>query len=197
MEHLSNMKRLRVLFNPNVLWFYLKQAIFALRYKKNISIKHFSLMIETGAVFSCHEDGRIKLGRKFCIRKGADIEVYKGATIEIGDNVFINKNSSIVSRYGIKIGDNCMIGEMVNIYDHDHAFHKYETPFYQQGFIGAPVTIGNNVWIGSGAFIRRGVEIGDNVVIGAATMVTENIPSNTVAYSRNELLMKPLPSQGC
>jgi len=46
----------------------------------------------------------------------------------------------------------------------------------------APVTIGNNVWIGGGTIIMPGVKIGDNVVIGAGSVVTKDIPSNKVSY---------------
>lgn len=45
----------------------------------------------------------------------------------------------------------------------------------------APVSIGDNVWIGGGAVIMPGVTIGDNVVIGAGSVVTKDIPSDTIA----------------
>ena len=45
----------------------------------------------------------------------------------------------------------------------------------------APVTIGDNVWIGGGAIIMPGVTIGDNVVIGAGSVVTRDIPSDKIA----------------
>ncbi len=45
----------------------------------------------------------------------------------------------------------------------------------------APVTIGDNVWIGGGAILMPGITIGDNVVIGAGSVVTRDIPSDSVA----------------
>ncbi|TEZ49613.1 maltose O-acetyltransferase [Escherichia coli] len=44
-----------------------------------------------------------------------------------------------------------------------------------------PITIGNNVWIGSHVVINPGVTIGDNSVIGAGSIVTKDIPPNVVA----------------
>ncbi|SUG25694.1 galactoside O-acetyltransferase [Salmonella enterica subsp. arizonae] len=44
-----------------------------------------------------------------------------------------------------------------------------------------PVTIGNNVWIGSQVVINPGVTIGDNSVIGAGSVVTKDIPPDVVA----------------
>lgn len=46
----------------------------------------------------------------------------------------------------------------------------------------APVTIGNNVWIGGGSILLPGVTIGDNVTIGAGSVVTKNIPDNVLAF---------------
>lgn len=45
----------------------------------------------------------------------------------------------------------------------------------------APITIGNNVWIGGSVVILPGITIGDNVVIGAGSVVTKNIPANSLA----------------
>ncbi len=45
-----------------------------------------------------------------------------------------------------------------------------------------PVTIGNNVWIGSNVVVMPGVTIGDNTVIGAGSVVTKDIPANVVAF---------------
>ena len=45
----------------------------------------------------------------------------------------------------------------------------------------APVTIGNNVWIGGGAILLPGVIIGDNTTIGAGSVVTKSIPDNCIA----------------
>lgn len=45
----------------------------------------------------------------------------------------------------------------------------------------APVTIGNNVWIGGNVTILPGVTIGDNTTIGAGSVVTKDIPANVVA----------------
>lgn len=46
----------------------------------------------------------------------------------------------------------------------------------------APVTIGDDVWIGGGAILLPGVTIGNNVVIGAGSVVTHSLPDNVVAF---------------
>lgn len=44
-----------------------------------------------------------------------------------------------------------------------------------------PITVGNDVWIGAGVSVLPGVTIGDNCVIGAGSVVSKDIPSNSVA----------------
>ena len=59
-----------------------------------------------------------------------------------------------------------------------------------------PVTLGNNVWIGDGAKVCKGVTIGDNSVIGAGSIVTSDIPANSIAAGNPARVIKPLdPSQ--
>ena len=45
-----------------------------------------------------------------------------------------------------------------------------------------PIKVGNNVWFGGNVVVLPGVTIGDNVTIGAGSVVTKDIPSNTIAY---------------
>ena len=44
-----------------------------------------------------------------------------------------------------------------------------------------PIVIGDNVWIGANCVILPGVKIGSNVVIGAGSIVTKEIPNDSVA----------------
>ena len=53
---------------------------------------------------------------------------------------------------------------------------------YQGAQYSLPVHIGENVWIGANVTVLPGVTIGDNAVIGANSLVTKDIPANTVAY---------------
>jgi acetyltransferase-like isoleucine patch superfamily enzyme len=45
-----------------------------------------------------------------------------------------------------------------------------------------PIRVGNNVWFGGGVKVLPGVTIGDNCVIGAGSVVTHDIPANSLAY---------------
>lgn len=102
------------------------------------------------------------------------------AEIVIGDDGWLNNSTSLCAVQSIRIGDRCRIGDLVAIMDTD--FHEIN-PASRDRSVGTvkPVTIGNNVWIGSRAMILKGASIGDNSVIGAMSVVTSNIPANCVA----------------
>jgi maltose O-acetyltransferase len=55
-----------------------------------------------------------------------------------------------------------------------------------------PVIIGDNVWIGGSVTILPGVTIGDNVTIGAGSVVTKDIPSNSIAVGNPCKVIKTL-----
>ncbi len=101
-----------------------------------------------------------------------------GCNIHIGNNFFANFNLTILDEAPVTIGDNVFIGPNVSIYT---ACHPIEANVRNTGVEWAePVTIGNSVWIGGSATILPGVTIGDNCVIGAGSVVTKDVPANTV-----------------
>lgn len=100
-----------------------------------------------------------------------------GKNITIGKNVFFNINCSFQDRGGIIIGDGVFIGQNVIISTLNHGINlKDRNTTYP-----SKVVIGNNVWIGSGANILPGISIGDNSIIGAGSVVSKDIPSNSIA----------------
>jgi len=78
---------------------------------------------------------------------------------------------------GIEIGDNVRVAPGVHIISQNHDLSNYDKHIPTR-----PINIGSNVWIGSHAVILPGVHIGDNVVIGAGSIVTKDIPPNSIAF---------------
>lgn len=111
---------------------------------------------------------------------------YAHSKISIGDRVEFSNNVTIISLEKVKIGCDCLIADLVSIMDSD--FHdlspnsrmSYKKRLYSDGLI-SPVTIEDNVWIGSRSIILKGVRIGRGAVIGAGSVVTNDIPENTLA----------------
>ncbi|NDV46577.1 sugar O-acetyltransferase [Paludibacter sp. 221] len=102
-----------------------------------------------------------------------------GYNIEIGENFFANMNFVVLDGAKVQIGDNVFIAPNVGIYT---AGHPLDAKQRREGLEYAkPVTIGNDVWIGANVTILPGVTIGDNSVIGAGSVVTKDIPANSLA----------------
>lgn len=102
-----------------------------------------------------------------------------GAHIHIGAGVFINFGCVILDCNTVRIGRNVQIGPGVHIYA---AYHPVEAAARIAGpELAAPVTIGDNAWIGGGAIICAGVTIGENTTIGSGGIVVKDIPANVVA----------------
>ena len=117
------------------------------------------------------------------MHNGAKIRVRKGGKLEIGKN-FGMSNGCVVTAYDhIKIGDNVMLGPNVLIYDQDHDYQA-EGGVAAMKFKTAPITIGNNVWIGANTLILRGTTIGDNTVVGGGTVVKGDFPANSVIIQK-------------
>jgi len=92
---------------------------------------------------------------------------------------------------GISIGNDCLIGDFVSIMDCD--FHDLDPATRRTGGgARSPITIGNNVWISTGATILKGVTIGDNSVVGARSVVTRSIPANSVAAGNPAKIVRHL-----
>lgn len=125
-------------------------------------------------------DGAIvRLGEDVSIGRFVEITAKRGL-LEIGARSYVGPFSVLCAREAIRIGTDCLIAEHVSIRDQDHRFGPGLVTA-QAGFETAPVTIGNNVWIGAKATVTKGVTIGDNAVIGANSVVTQDIPANCVA----------------
>jgi acetyltransferase-like isoleucine patch superfamily enzyme len=77
---------------------------------------------------------------------------------------------------GVELGDNVQLAPGVQIISTDHDRNDYFKSIPRR-----PIKIGSNSWIGAHAVILAGVEIGENVTIGAGSIVTKDIPANSVA----------------
>lgn len=104
--------------------------------------------------------------------------------IVIGDNVSLNTDVHIGCIKRVVIGDNVLMASRIYISDHFHGdagAGAFDVPPGARPLVSrGPVIILKNVWIGEGACIMPGVTIGENAIIGANSVVTKNIPANSV-----------------
>jgi acetyltransferase-like isoleucine patch superfamily enzyme len=135
---------------------------------------------------------------------GDNLAVFEGCylrrftNVQIGDNVSIHPMCYIDALGGLTIGSDVSIAHGTTIMTFEHDFTHSDKCTKDMPLILAPVTIGNDVWISAGVRILAGVTIGNGVVIGAGSVVTKNIPSNTLAVgipARPIRSIKETPSQ--
>lgn len=118
-----------------------------------------------------------KTGKEFLIEQPFYCDY--GYNIEIGENFYSNVNCVILDGAKVKFGDNVFIAPNCGFYT---AGHPLDVGQRTSGLEYArPITIGNNVWIGAQVSVLPGVTIGDNSVIGAGSVVTKDIPANSLA----------------
>ena len=117
-------------------------------------------------------------------------------TIRIGDNCLIGAYCQISSIQNVVIGNGVLTGRFVYIGDNSHGGLSHEEanipPQKRKLLSKGGITIGNNVWIGDKATILGGVTIGDNVIIGANSVVTHDVPSNSIAAGAPAQVIKHL-----
>lgn len=103
-----------------------------------------------------------------------------GRTINIGHNVGIGEFAYLGGGGGLKIGNDCIIGQYFSCHPENHNFQDTQQLIRLQGVTRKGIKIGNNCWIGAKVTVLDGVTIGDNCVLAAGAVVTKSMPANTV-----------------
>jgi lipopolysaccharide O-acetyltransferase len=142
----------------------------------------------------------IKGGESLTTGVNLRIDIIHSETInpilDIGKNVQFNDYVHIGVVEGVSIGDNTLIASKVFISDHNHGSYAgdihsnpNENPIAR---ILKPkkVTIGKNVWIGEYVAILPGITIGDGAIIGAMSVVSRDIPANSIAVGSPARVIK-------
>jgi acetyltransferase-like isoleucine patch superfamily enzyme len=119
------------------------------------------------------EDAKLTVNGNFAIYTGFHISVSKGASLAVGSG-YINNKVTIDCFTSITIGHKVAISKGVTIRDCDnHSINGNK-------MISAPITIGDNVWIGLNATILKGVSIGNGAVVAAGAVVTKDVPEKAL-----------------
>lgn len=131
------------------------------------------------------DESKININGIVRICTGCKIDIRNGGILTIGNNTQINDDCKIGSKTSITIGENVVIGDNTQIHDFDgHIINR-------DNYIETkPIIIENNVWIGKNVTILKGVHIGENVIIAAGSVVTKDIPSNSMVAGVSAKLIK-------
>ena len=113
-----------------------------------------------------------------------------GKHIVVGRDVFTNYNLTILDVCQVTIGDRTLIGPNVSIYAAGHPIAPEDRATGWE--FGAEVHIGKDVWIGGSCVILAGVTIGDGAVVGAGSVVTRDVPPNSIAVGNPARVLREI-----
>ncbi len=100
-----------------------------------------------------------------------------GRHLDLAERVFINQNCTFLDYAGIRLAERVMVGPKVTFITVGHPVDTAERKLW---LTGAPIDVGENVWIGAGATILPGVTIGRDAVIAAGAIVADDVPAATL-----------------
>ncbi len=111
-----------------------------------------------------------------------------GVNITIGNHFYANHDVMLCDEGKITIGNDCKFGPKVGLYTPKHpldpAVRRTEAE------TTAPITIGNDVWVGGSASILPGVTLGNNVIVGAGAVVTHSFPDNVIVVGNPAKILR-------
>lgn len=141
--------------------------------------KLFSLNLQYGNRFSAE---------RFEFRKNLNIVIVGDGVLTIGKGCFFNNDCSINVLQRIAIGRNCIFGENVRIYDHNHRYKEFDTLIKDQGFTTNEIVIEDDCWIGSNVTILKGVHIGKHSVVGAGVILYKDLPAYSIVMCKQNVV---------
>jgi acetyltransferase-like isoleucine patch superfamily enzyme len=112
----------------------------------------------------------------------------------IGDHTWISQGFVLLSRRGVEIGKNVLVGEYVSVRDSTHGHRDLGVPVRFQAGVYGQITIEDDVWIGRGSLIQgkpAGIRIGRGAIVAANSVVVHSIPSFEVWGGVPARLIRP------
>ncbi len=114
-----------------------------------------------------------------------------GKTISIGKKCFINMGVTMLDNAPIVIGNNVLIGPSTQLYTAGHPLDYKKRRNWE--CVTAPIQIEDDVWIGGNVVICQGVTIGARSVIAAGSVVTKDVPANSLVGGVPAKVIRSIP----
>lgn len=127
-------------------------------------------LIHPGAVVRRHDGGKVRIGARCEIARGAMLLTY-GGDITLGDDCSVQPYSVLYGHGGLKLGQGVRVATHVVIVPANHAHGDRTRPIHQQGVEARGIHVEDDVWVGAGARILDGVRVAQGCVIAAGAVV--------------------------
>ena len=135
--------------------------------------------------FVCQQvemSGNIALGNDCVVGSFTILSTAATARLEVGIDTYINSYTVIGAMEAVSIGNHCIFAAYVFITDATHGIDDLSIATKHAAIAAKPVTIGDNVWLGSGVMVMMGSHIGNDAVVGARSLVRGDLPSRSVSF---------------
>ena len=124
----------------------------------------------------------------------APLTVDYGSNISFGENVFVNASCYFMDGAKITIGHNVFIGPYCGFYTASHPLaYKYRNQGLEKA---SPIVVGDNCWFGANVSVMPGVKIGNGCVMGAGSVVTKDVPDNSLVTGVPAKVIKVIAQNG-
>lgn len=135
------------------------------------------------------KNGRIVIGNGVSTGSEVWFVCANDAELSVGDATTIGSYCILNGGHGLRIGAHCIVAAFAYFNSSDHAFARGDL-IQRQGFVGALIEVGDDVWIGGHVYVGKGVTIGRGSVIGAGAVVVRDIPEYKVAVGNPARVLK-------
>lgn len=149
---------------------------------------HPSFKLGSDNFLDISPNARFDLEENVVINQNNFITVKPNAKLSIGKNTYITR--ATISCLGeIEIGENCILGEGMKIFDHNHQYTQEPFSVSKTDFNIGKVKMGNNVWTGANIIILKDVTIGNNVILGAGCVIHKDVPDGCIVINKQNQMI--------
>ena len=141
--------------------------------------------------FDISSNAEINIDCNVIINESNYITIKNKSKFSIGENTYITR-ATISCLGNIEIGKNCILGEGMKLFDHNHQYQTNPFSVAKTDFNIGYIKMGNNVWTGANVIILKDVTIGDNVIIGAGCVIHKDVPANSIIINKQDQLIKSI-----
>lgn len=127
------------------------------------------------------------------VRVFTPLHINYGPGVRFGRDCFLNFGCTLLALGGIEIGDGAFIGPHCVLATEYHP----EQPSRRHQLLTKPIAIGRNAWLGANVTVLAGVTIGENAIVAAGSVVTKDVPANTVVAGVPAKVIRETRTEDC